>query len=117
MVTSSQLQIIQSPITSLLPAISTAITVKLDNTNYLVWQFQMKNLLESHGILGFVDGSRKCPSRFDTDSNIESVESDDHQIWKMHDRALTQLLIATLSSTAISYVIGCISSHDMWVQL
>ncbi|XP_021811279.1 uncharacterized protein LOC110754517 [Prunus avium] len=28
-----------------------------------------------------------------------------------------QLLIATLSSTAISYVIGCTSSHDMWVQL
>ncbi|CAL8157377.1 unnamed protein product [Prunus armeniaca] len=35
----------------------------------------------------------------------------------MHDRALMQLLIATLSSTAISYVIGCTSSHDMWVQL
>jgi len=117
MVTSSQLQIIQSPITSLLPAISTAITVMLDDTNYIIWQFQMKILLKSHGILGFVDGSRKCPSRFDTNSDIEGVESDDHQIWKMHDRALMQLLIATLSSTAISYVIGCISSHDMWIQL
>jgi hypothetical protein len=28
-----------------------------------------------------------------------------------------QLIIATLSSTAISYVIGCVSSHDMWIQL
>ena len=115
MVTSSQLHIIQSPITSLLPTISTTITVKLDNTNYLVWQFQMKILLESHGILGFVDGTRKCPSRFDTDSDIKGVESNDHQIWKMHDRALIQLLIATLSSTTISYVIGCINSHDMWI--
>jgi hypothetical protein len=35
----------------------------------------------------------------------------------MHDRALMQLLIATLSSTAISYVIGCISAYDMWIQL
>lgn len=35
----------------------------------------------------------------------------------MHDRALMQLLIATLSSTAISSVIGCHNSHDMWVQL
>jgi len=35
----------------------------------------------------------------------------------MHDRALMQLLIATLSSTAISYVIGCVSAHDMWIQL
>jgi len=115
MVTSSQLQIIQSPITSLLPAISTAITVKFDDTNYLIWQFQMKILLQSHGIPGFVYDSRKCPSQFDTDSDIEGVEFDDHKIWKMHNRALMQLLIATLSSTAISYVIGCISSHDMWI--
>jgi len=77
----------------------------------------MQILLESHGILGFVDGSRKCPNRFDADSDIEGVETDDHQIWKMHDRALMQLIIATLSSTAISYVIGCVSSHDMWIQL
>ena len=35
----------------------------------------------------------------------------------MYDRALMQLLIATLSSTAISYVIGCVSGNDMWIQL
>jgi hypothetical protein len=33
----------------------------------------MQILLESHGILGFVDGSRKCPNRFDADSDIEGV--------------------------------------------
>ena len=77
----------------------------------------MKILLESHGFLGFVDGCIKCPSRFDTDFDLEGIEYDDHQIWKMHDRALMQLLFATLSSTTISYVIGCISSQDMWIQL
>ncbi|CAL8075067.1 unnamed protein product [Prunus armeniaca] len=66
----------------------------------------MQILLESHGILGFIDGSRKCPTQFDEDSDVASVETDSHQIWKMHDRALMQLLIETLSSTAISYVIG-----------
>jgi len=117
MVTTTQLQIVQSPITSLLPMVSTAVTVKLDDTNYLIWNFQMQIRLESHGILGFVDGPRKCPNRFDADSDLEGVKTDDHQIWKMHDRALMQLIIATLSSTAISYVIGCVSSHDMWIQL
>jgi len=117
MVTTSQLQIVQSPITCLLHTVSTSVIVKLDDTNYLIWDFQMQILLESHGILGFVDGSRKCPSRFDADSDLEGVETDDHQIWKMHDWALMQLLIATLSSTAISYVIGCVSSHDIRIQL
>ncbi|CAL2253052.1 unnamed protein product [Prunus armeniaca] len=58
-----------------------------------------------HGILGFIDGSQKCPTRFDEDSNVEGVEIDAYQVWKMHDRALMQLLIETLSSTAISYVV------------
>ena len=52
----------------------------------------MKILLESHGILGFIDGSKQCPSRFNTDSDLEGVESDEYQVWKMHDRALMQLL-------------------------
>jgi hypothetical protein len=77
----------------------------------------MHILLESYGILGFVDGSRKCPNRFDADADLECVETDDHQVWKMYDRTLMQLIIATLSSTAISYVIECVSSHDMWIQL
>jgi hypothetical protein len=117
MVISSQLQIIQSPITSLLSTVATTVAVKLDDTNYLTWNFQMQILLECHGILGFVDGSKQCPSRFHADSDVEGVESDEYQVWKMHDRALMQLLIATLSSTAISYVIGCVSAHDMWIQL
>ena len=78
MVTTSQLQIVQSPITCLLPTVSIVVTVKLDDTNYLIWNFQMQILLESHGILGFVDGSRKCSNQFDTDSNLEGVETDDH---------------------------------------
>ncbi|KAM1847477.1 hypothetical protein ACFX14_011748 [Malus domestica] len=71
MVTAAQLQIVQSPITNLLSTISTSVTMKLDGSNYLTWSFQVRLLLESHGIMGFVDGSRKCPSRFDNASNAE----------------------------------------------
>jgi len=80
MVTTSQLQIIQSPITSLLPTVSIAVTIKLDDTNYLIWNFQMQILLESHGILVFVDGSTKCPHRFDAASDVEGAETDDYKI-------------------------------------
>ncbi|CAL2258842.1 unnamed protein product [Prunus armeniaca] len=117
MVTATQLQIVQFPITTLIPIVSTSVTVKLDDANYLTWNFQMQLLLEGHGLLGFVDGSRLCPPRFDEDFDVEGVETDAYTVWKMHDHALMQLLIATLSSTAISYVIGCTSSHDLWVQL
>jgi len=67
--------------------------------------------------MGFVDGSRKCPSRFDDDSTSEGIERDAYLVWMMHDRALMQLIIATLSTTAMSCIIGSQSSHEMWINL
>ncbi|CAN6717467.1 unnamed protein product [Malus baccata var. baccata] len=78
MVTTDQLKIVQFLITSLVSTVSTSVIVKLDDSNYLTWSFQIKLLFESHGIMGFADGSRKCPPRFDDDSNVEGVEKDDY---------------------------------------
>ncbi|CAN6688225.1 unnamed protein product [Malus baccata var. baccata] len=127
MVTVSQLEILQSPITSLISSVSTSATMKLDDTNYLTWHFQMQLLLEGYGIMGFVDGSTPCPPRFSDvisgDSevvfgcSIAQVESDAYKIWKMHDRALMQLISATLLAPAISCAIGSISSLDLWTCL
>lgn len=64
MVTSSQLQIVQCPITSLISTVSTSVTAKLDESNYLTWNFQVQLMLKGHGIMGFLDGSMPCPSRF-----------------------------------------------------
>ncbi|KAM1058752.1 hypothetical protein ACFX2B_023357 [Malus domestica] len=127
MVTSAQLQILQSPITSLISTISSSVTVKLDDSNYLTWNFQIELLLEGHGLMGFVDGSHPCPAQFNVpifegsyvpSSDVSSsTESDDFKVWKMHDRALMQLLTATLSPSAVSCAIGSSSAHDLWQRL
>ncbi|KFL89552.1 hypothetical protein AmDm5_1575 [Acetobacter malorum] len=117
MITAAHLQLVQSPITNLVPNVSTSVTVKLDDTNYLVWHYQLRLLLESHGILGFVDGSKLCPSRFVDEPDKEGVETENYQIWKLHDRALMQLIIDTLSPTAMSCIIGCTSAHEIWINL
>ncbi|KAM1044513.1 hypothetical protein EV2_036632 [Malus domestica] len=123
MVTTSQLQIIQSLITSLISTVPTSVTVKLDESNYLIWNFQVQLMLEGYGIMGFVDGSMPCPPRFITTASNESeinsstsstpVESEAYKIWKMHDRALMQLITATLSPPAVSCVIGSTSAQDL----
>lgn len=35
----------------------------------------------------------------------------------MHDRALIKLIIATLSPTAMSCIVGRTSAHEMWMSL
>ncbi|CAN6715373.1 unnamed protein product [Malus baccata var. baccata] len=91
MVTTDQLKIIQSPITGLISTISTFVTIKLDDFNYLTWSFQITLLFESHGIMGFVDGSRKCPPRFDDDSISEGIKTNGYLVWKMHDPTIFQM--------------------------
>ena len=54
MVTASQLQLLKSPITALIPSISTSFNVKLDDSNYLNWNFQLQLLLEKNGIMGML---------------------------------------------------------------
>ena len=125
MVTTSQLQILQSPITGLISSVSSSVSVKLNDSNYLQWHFQMQLMREGYGIMGFVDGSTCCPPQYlspsSSDSEVSSggtssrIESDDYKVWKMHDRALMLLITATLSSVAISCAIGSISARDLWV--
>ncbi|KAM2587639.1 hypothetical protein TB1_044802 [Malus domestica] len=85
----------------------------------------MQLMLEGYGIMGFVDGTTLCLPQFSafgspnlaTISVSSIIETDEYKIWKTHDRALMQLLTATLLSSAISCVIGSTSSRDPWIRL
>ena len=114
MVTASQLVIPYSSIVSLVPMVSN-VHVKLDDTNYLQWHFQMNLLLECHGILGFVTGSHPCPPQFVVGSNSEEIEA--YKAWQLHDKVLMLLLSTTLSASAISCVIGSTNAREMWLTL
>ncbi|CAB4313812.1 unnamed protein product [Prunus armeniaca] len=114
MVTASQLVIPHSSIASLVPMVSN-VHVKLDDTNYLQWHFQMNLLLECHGILGFVIGSHPCPPQFVVSSNFEEIEA--YKVWQLHDKALMLLISTTLSAFAISCVIGSTNAREMWLTL
>ncbi|KAL6288526.1 hypothetical protein ACE6H2_006036 [Prunus campanulata] len=76
----------------------------------------MELLLRGHGVLGFVDGSMPCPAQFTSAAENHTV-SDAYQVWKIHDNALMILITATLSFSAISFVIGSQSSREMWLNL
>ena len=82
----------------------------------------MQLLLESNGIMGYVDGLLPCPPQhcsISAESGItsSSSQSDEYIVWKMHDRAIMQLITATLSPIAMSYAIGSTSSKYLWIRL
>ena len=125
MVTATQLQIIKSPITNLILTISASVNVKLDDANYLNWNFYIQLLLKSNEIFGFVDGSHSCPPYTFTgecgtntsNSSSSAIECDDMLIWKMHGTVVMQVITATLSPIAMSCAIDNNSSRDLLILL
>ncbi|KAM1109218.1 hypothetical protein TB1_008081 [Malus domestica] len=121
MVTTAQLALTQSPISSLIPSVGNTVTVKLDDSNYITWNFQLDLLLEGNGIMGFLDGSIPCPEKYMTTEDGPVINrvviTDAYKVWKIHDKALMTLITAILSPAALSSVIGCQSSKEMWINL
>ena len=46
------------------PSVNQTITIKLDDSNYLVWKMQLLNIVIANGLEGYLDGSMVCPSQF-----------------------------------------------------
>ncbi|KAM1149408.1 hypothetical protein ACFX2B_029701 [Malus domestica] len=76
--------------------------------------------------MGFVDGSHPRPSRIssvtrESGMNVlnpsSSTDCDTFLVWMMHDRALMQLITATLSPVAMSCANCSTSSKDLWTRL
>ncbi|XP_048425080.1 uncharacterized protein LOC125470280 [Pyrus x bretschneideri] len=76
--------------------------------------------------MGYVDGSTPYPSQHVSMSGksgnnspvtSSTAANDEYVVWKMHDRAIMQLITAMLSPIALSCAIGSTSSKDLWVRL
>ena len=104
---------VQTPMI-LLSNISNLVSVKLDQNNYVLWKYQITSILKAYSILGFVDGTQSCPAQFLTSSEGITQENPFFQQWISRDQGLLTLINSTLSSTALSLVVGQTTAHGVW---
>ena len=121
-----------------IPNISTLVSVKLSETNYLPWESQVKPFLIGQNLWRFVDGTHPCPPLFITTpapaaSPTASVDSDvtstvvppvvtttpnpDYLVWYQTDQTLVSLLRATLTEPVLSLTVGLSTSREIWEHL
>ncbi len=98
----------------LLSNISNLVSVKLDQSNYVLWKYQITSILKAYAILSFVDGTQLCPPQFVTNSEGTLQENPLYQLWISRDQGLLTLINSTLSSTALSLVVGQTTAHGVW---
>lgn len=79
-------------------------SLKLDDTNYVIWSSKIQHLLKGNHLLGYIDGSVPCPAR----------TADSYQTWVDNDMAILNMLIATISEDAYTEIMTCTNSKDAW---
>ncbi|KAM1055586.1 hypothetical protein ACFX13_029796 [Malus domestica] len=107
---------ISSPV---LPNVSNFLTIKLDHTNYPLWQAQMLPLLRSRNLVPFVDGTSVCPPAFlkDTTGNTTTEPNLAYEAWIQQDAMVMSWLNNSVHPTVLATLIGKTSSYSIWTSL
>jgi hypothetical protein len=71
-------------------------------------------VLKSHELIGFVDGSEPCPSKFIDDNPEDSSHSlnPDYILWNKKDQCVLSWINATLSDKVLASVYDITSARE-----
>jgi hypothetical protein len=76
-------------------------------------------ILESHELIGFVDGSEPCPSKFIDDNPEDSSHSlnPDYILWNKKDQCVLSWINATLSDKVLASLSMISHLHvNVWIM-
>ena len=77
----------------------------LSSTNYQRWKFDLSALLESKGLIDYVNGVSVKP---------ENNENDELSTWRMNDAKAKSLISITLDDEHHGLIRSCVTSKEMW---
>jgi len=87
--------------------------LKLTSSNYASWKIQFETLFMGYDLLGYIDGSKSCPSSTFVTDDI-TVPNPAYSLWVRQDQLLLNAIVGNLSPLLISFVARTTSSHDAW---
>ena len=115
---SSSVNLINQPL--LLPSnMANMMTVKLDNTNYIVWKHQISMVLETYSLFELLEEPQLIPNKFleYLSSNFTSILNPDFLIWKSKEKTLLTFMSSTFSTSILALTIGCTFAMEVWKVL
>lgn len=100
--------------------VSSCVTLKLNESNYLLWKTQFEALLSSQKLLGFVTGQVEAPAATVVEV-VDEVQVEnpnpDLESWKCSVGLVKAWLFGTLSEEVLGCVYGLETSRDVWLAL
>nr|POF27177.1 hypothetical protein CFP56_08547 [Quercus suber] len=98
---------------------SNMMTVKLDNTNYIVWKHQITMVLETYSLFELLEDPQLVPDKYlkDLSGNYTTIMNPDFLIWKSKEKALLTFISSTLTPSVLALTVGCTSAMEVWKVL
>lgn len=100
--------------------VSSLVTLKLNDTNYLLWKTQFESLLSSQKLIGFVNGTIVAPSqtRLQVTGDItKEVPNPQYESWFCTDQLVRSWLFGTLYEEVLGHVHNLSTSRQVWLSL
>ena len=100
--------------------IASAITIKLTSENYLIWRAQVGPLLRSHLLMGYVDGSFRCPQPIvlvSHGSGTQEQPNPAYQHWIQQDQAILSAFVSSMTEGVVGMVMFATTSYEAWETL
>jgi hypothetical protein len=101
------------------PNIGQLMTFKLEGPNYITWVNQIVPILKTNDLMGFVDGSEPCPSKFLVDDKgiVTTTLSPEFILWTKKDQFVLSWINSTLTEKVMASTFSVTNAQQIWESL
>jgi hypothetical protein len=97
------------------PSVLSSVTVKLSNSNFMLWQAQMLTHLRGHSLLGYIDGSIEAPAETifnTTDAGRSEVVNPEYATWYIRDQTVKGGFFSTVTEEVLAHIMNAQTARE-----
>nr|CAN78706.1 hypothetical protein VITISV_028658 [Vitis vinifera] len=94
--------------------LSQLITMRLEDDNFLMWKYQIENVVRGYGLEGFLFGTEQVPPKMVNDGTGILVPNPKFRDYQRQDHLLISWLLSSIGSAFLPQVVGCSSAFEVW---
>lgn len=106
-----------APLSLSLGTIINYVSIRLDETNYLLWRSQFVPILVANDLYGYVDGSILPPPKIKKSAEGKETSNPEFLSWRKTDQFVLSCINATLTQGILAQVLGDFTAYEVWQSL
>ncbi|KAL5834483.1 hypothetical protein ACOSQ4_013980 [Xanthoceras sorbifolium] len=87
-----------------------ALTVKLDNSNFLLWRQQVLAAIKGSRLSHYIDPAFKPPNQINTDGSVNEAYLD----WEQQDQNLLCWILSSISQDILPEFVSYLTASEAW---